>query len=158
MDNDQAMAVVSYCFWRIINTMDNISTNNTERYIKYAMIFLIIVLLVLGLFIARDYAYLRRAQLINAQKLQVSALTKNHYPLTVNDLPIISPWMTFHYINKIFNVPPDYLETSLSISDPSYPQMSLSGYAKQQHIDSALLVTQVESSLYEYLTAASSTN
>jgi hypothetical protein len=135
-------------------------TNSVKQYIKYAMIGLVIVLLVLGVFLARDYIALHRAQIISAQKLQLAAMLKNHGPLTASDVTIVRPWMTFAYINKLFNVPPDYLQTSLSISDPSYPRLSLYGYANKEHVNSAVFTNQVEGSLYNYLTAnaTSSTN
>ena len=40
--------------------------------------------------------------------------------------------MTFDYINTLFKVPPGYLKTDLSITDPSVSRLSLSGYAKNQ--------------------------
>jgi len=129
-----------------------------EHYIKYAMVFLVIVLLVLAVFITRDYLSLHRKQLVDAQRVQLSALLNNHHPLTASDVTLISPWMTFSYINKLFNIPPDYLQTTLTISNPSYPQLSLSGYAKHEHINVAVLMNQVEGALYNYLTAATSTN
>src|SRR4051812_12432281 len=40
---------------------------------------------------------------------------------TAQDVQLIQPWMTFDYIDVVFNVPPDYLKTKLSITDPHYP-------------------------------------
>lgn len=141
-----------------MNIMSDDGIKKVGRYLKYAMIALVVVLLVLAIFITRDYLSLHRKQLIDAQKLQLSALLNNHHPLTASDVTIVSPWMTFAYINRLFNIPPSYLETSLSISDSSYPQLSLSGYAKHERINVALLVNEVEGSLYNYFTAATSTN
>ena len=132
------------------------SGNNTRKirsYIKYAIIFLVILLLILGFFLVRNYASLRRAQIIIAREFQLSTLLKKHGPVTANDVTVIRPWMTFDYINKLFNIPPDYLKNALSISDPSYPQLSLYGYANYKHVNATIVVNEVESSTRDYLTA-----
>ena len=126
-----------------------------KSYIKYAIIFLAILLLVLCFFLVREYAALRRAQIISARELQLSALFKAHGPLPASDITVIRPWMTFDYINKLFNIPPDYLKNTLSIGDPSYPQLSLYGYANHQHVNVTIVVSDVESSTRAYVTATS---
>lgn len=131
------------------------NTHNVKSYIKYAIIFLVILLFVLGFFLVRDYMTLRRAQIIDARELQLSALFKAHGPLTASDVTVIRPWMTFDYINKLFNIPPGYLKNTLSISDSSYPQLSLYGYANHQHVNVTMVVSEVESSTRSYLTATS---
>jgi hypothetical protein len=133
----------------------NNNMHNIKSYIKYAIIFLAVLLLILGFFLVRNYVSLGRAQIINAREFQLSTLLKNHGPVTANDANVIRPWMTFDYINKLFNIPPDYLKNTLSISDPSYPQLSLYGYADHQHANVTMVVSEVESSAREYLTAAS---
>jgi hypothetical protein len=75
--------------------------------------------------------------------------------LSADDSTVIRPWMTFEYINKLFNIPPDYFKNALSISDPSYPQLSLYGYANHQHVNATIVVNEVESSTHDYLTATS---
>jgi hypothetical protein len=109
----------------------------------------------LGFFLVRNYISLRRAQIINAREFQLSTLLKNHGPVTANDATVIRPWMTFDYINTLFNIPPDYLKSSLSISDPSYPTLSLYGYANHQHATITTVVSEVENSTRDYLTATS---
>jgi hypothetical protein len=124
------------------------NTYTTKSYIKYAIIFLVVLLLVLCIFFVRDYISLRRAQIVSARELQLSALFKAHGPLTANDVTVIRPWMTFDYINKL-------LKNALSISDPSYPQLSLYGYANHQRANITIVVSDVESSTRDYLTATS---
>ena len=126
-----------------------------KSYIKYAIIFLAILLLVLCFFLVREYTALRRAQIISARELQLSALFKANGPLTASDVTIIRSWMTFDYINKLFNIPSDYLKNTLSISDSSYPQLSLYSYANYQHVNVTTVVSEVESSTRDYLMAAS---
>jgi len=111
---------------------------------------------VLSFFLIRDYASLRREQIISARELQLSNLLKNDGSLTTADVTLVGPWMTFSYINTLFKIPPDYLKTDLSITDPSYPQLSLYGYAKYQNKGIATVVDQVERSLSDYLTTSTS--
>jgi amino acid permease len=139
----------------ILNEMSGNNTRNIRNYIKYAIIFLVILLLILGFFLVRNYVSLRRTQIINAREFQLSTLLKNHGPVTANDITVIRSWMTFDYINKLFNIPPDYLKNTLSISDPSYPQLSLYGYANHQHLNITIVMSDVESSTRNYLTATS---
>jgi hypothetical protein len=139
---------------RILNGMSGNGTNTIGRYIKYAIIFLAVLLVVLSFFLIRDYVSLRREQIIGARELRLSNLLKDHGPLTAADVTVIRPWMTFSYINTLFKIPPDYLKTDLSVTDPSYPQLSLYGYAKYQHADITTVVNQVERSLSDHLTAA----
>ncbi len=49
-------------------------------------------------------------------------------PLPLSDAGLIRSWMTFDYINKLFNLSPTYLKTTFSISDSRYPNLSLSEY------------------------------
>ncbi len=49
----------------------------------------------------------------------------------------ISGWMTFKYINLIFNLPPEYLKNELKITDKRYPDVSIVSLAKRQKQDSA---------------------
>ena len=125
--------------------------DGARRYIKYAIIILVVALVLLGVFLVGEYRSLRKAQIISARELQLSAILKNHGPLTASDINIIRPWMTFDYINKLFNLPPDYLKTQLSISDVRYPQLSLSGYANYIHLNIATFTSEVTSTLRDYL-------
>lgn len=123
-----------------------------RQYVKYAIIILAVIFIFLGIFVVNTYRALRRAQIINARELQLSALLKNRGPLGANDIGVVRPWMTFDYINKLFNIPPEYLKTRLSISDGRYPQLSLFGYAKSVHLATAAFMSEVTSTLRDYLT------
>jgi hypothetical protein len=114
-----------------------------SNYLKYVIIALVIILVVLGIFFVREYYNARHAQILDDIHRGV--------PLTASDVDIVRPWMTFDYINKIFNIPPSYLKNDLLISDPYYPHTSLSSYATYSHTNATLLTTQVESALNDYL-------
>jgi hypothetical protein len=131
------------------------TTHTTEKimkYLKYAIVALVVVLVLLGALFIWNYLSLMHARLINARELELSAMVQNHGPLTANDVGLVRPWMTFDYINTLFKISPDYLRTGMSITDASYPRLSLSGYAKYQGTSTAAVLGDVESSLAAYLT------
>ncbi len=123
------------------------------RQVKYTLIILAIILAVLVVFFVLQYRALRRAQIMNAREFFIASFVKYHGPLTASDVGLIRSWMTFDYLDKIFNLPPDYLRTRLSIADPHYPQLSLGGYARSRSLDPTAFLNQVEIAVCEYLTA-----
>ena len=136
--------------------MTALTTAKIMRYIKYAMIALTAVLLLLTVLFVWNYAALMRARIISDREGELSAIVQHHGPLTASDVGLIRPWMTFDYINTLFKVPPDYLKTSLSITDASYPRLSLSGYAKYDVTSTDAMLTEVQQSLDTYLAATTS--
>jgi hypothetical protein len=125
--------------------------NKFEKYLKYLLIFLSVVFIVLFIFLTRAVIHLKRAEIINAREIQFSTFLKSHGPLTVSDVGVVAPWMTFGYINDLFAVPSTYLETALNISSSKYPQISLSGYARSNKINTATFVSEVQTALSNYL-------
>ncbi len=119
------------------------------------MVLLAILIIILAVVFVHESIVLHHEQLVSAHELALSSFLQHHRPLTAGDVTIIRPWMTFAYIDKLFNVSSTYLQSSLSIQDPHYPQLSLSGYANYEHESVATLTTEVEDSLSTYLTATS---
>jgi hypothetical protein len=124
--------------------------NHLARYIRYALIVLGGVLLLLFIFLIVQYRTLRYEQVLNAREVR-SAVLQHHAPLSASDADDIRSWMTFDYINKVFAMPPSYLENQLQIVDPRYPRLSLSSYAKSKNIASADFLIEVESAIREYV-------
>ena len=125
-----------------------------SRSIKYAMIVLGIVLVFLFAFLVRDYRDLRREQVISARKVFLAAFVKNHGHLAVGDATVIRPWMTFDYVNKLFGLPTAYLQDQLMVTNPHYPQVTLSGYANAEHVNVTAFVTSVEDAVRSYTATA----
>ena len=69
---------------------------------------------------------MRHANLISRRELSLSASVQKHGALNASEVGVIRPWMTFDYINRIFGLPKDYLKDQLQISDPHYPNSTLS--------------------------------
>lgn len=132
--------------------MATIPNHRTPRYLRYVLIALGVILAVLVVLAVINYRTLRHEQLINAREFLISSIVKNHGPLMASDATIIQAWMTFDYINKIFNLPADYLKTKLVIADPRYPQLSLGGYARGEHLATNTFVGSVQNAVREYFT------
>lgn len=120
---------------------------------RYILIALGVLLAALMLLAALNYRALRHEQLVNAREFVISSIVKNHGPLTVSDAAVIQPWMTFDYINKVFNLPAGYLKTKLAIADPRYPALSLGGYAHGERLVTSAFVGVVQSAVREYFAA-----
>jgi hypothetical protein len=131
--------------------MAKLGNNGFRTYIKYALIFLGIVLVILMFFLVREIVYIKRSEDINIRKIQFSSFLKSHGPMTVNDAGIIAPWMTFDYINRLFKLPPEFLKTSLVVTDSRYPQISISGYARSEGMNATVFIGEVQSDLRDYL-------
>jgi hypothetical protein len=125
------------------------------KYMKYVIVVLFILLAILLGFGIRDYLSLRRAQIISARELFLANSLKKHGPLPTSDTSAIRPWMTFDYVNRLFDLSPDYLKATLSVTDPSYPQLSISGYAKYDHENVNTLLTNVQEAVQGYSTSTS---
>ena len=130
----------------------------TVRYVRYAIIVLVVVLFILLFFFVQNYRSLRREQIVSAHEAWLTLVLKNHGPLPAADASTIRPWMTFDYIDRLFNVPPEYLKSQLGVTDPRYPKLSLSGYAKSGRLSLATVVGEVQGALHDYLTNGSSTS
>lgn len=122
------------------------------RYIKYAIIVLSVVIVVLFVFFIRQYVALRRADIISTRELRLSAIVKNHGPATANEVSFIRSWMTFDYINTLFNIPSDYLKTHFSITDTRYPKLSISEYAGDGHLNRSVITNEIMVAIRGYLT------
>jgi len=133
------------------------NTKTIKRYLRAAIIALIVVLFLLAVLFVWNYISLLRAKVISTRELEISAMLHSHGPLTASDVNVVRPWMTFDYVNRLFNVPSDYLKTKLSITDPSYPRLSISGYASYERSASSIILGQVEQALADYLTATATT-
>ncbi len=63
---------------------------------------------------------------------------------TVLRINQVQPWMTFDYINRIYNLPPDYLKQHLSIQDERYPNVQIKRYARKNKFDGDSFIETVQ--------------
>ncbi len=62
----------------------------------------------------------------------------------------IRPWMTFEYVNTVFNIPSSFLEQNLSINDTRYPKLVISNFAKDRKISEKEVISQIRNAVREY--------
>jgi hypothetical protein len=127
--------------------------NREERRIYYILIALGVVLIVLFVVFVAQYRALRRMQILNTHELHVSEILSHHAPLAPGDADTIRSWMTFNYVNKLFALPPNYLEMQLQINDAHYPQLTIAGYASAAHLDATTFLASVENAVRDYATS-----
>ncbi len=63
----------------------------------------------------------------------------------------IRGWMTFSYLNQQFNLPVNYLQTSLKITDKKYPNLAVYTLASEQKKDPIQVLLTVEQVVENYL-------
>ncbi len=125
--------------------------NQTNRHIKIVLILLVLILLVLVMTFIKEYEGVKKLETLGPHETFANIL--NHRgPFTVNDVPLIQGWMTFDYVNKIFGLSSNYLETTLGITDTSYPRETLFRYAERHHVNTAVFVDEVQNAVREFLT------
>ena len=90
--------------------------------------------------------------LINRQKF--SEIYKSHTVLGADSVGVISPWMTFDYINHVFNLPINYLENDLSIKDSRYPKLTIIRYARENKLDQNSVATEVQNAVKNYFASS----
>jgi len=78
-------------------------------------------------------------------------IERNHAALGANDVSIIASWMTFAYVNTLFHLPADHLQTILAITDKNYPKLSIAHAAGEIKQDPTLYTHAVQTVVENYL-------
>ena len=112
---------------------------------------IIIVILVALFIVAIGAHYIEYRSAPSGARASWAARLHMHQPLTVNDVGSIQTWMTFDYINHIFSLPPQYIQSSLSITDTRYPRMTLAQYAGDIGASQTTVLAHVEQVVQVYL-------
>jgi hypothetical protein len=82
-------------------------------------------------------------------------LRTRQFPASQLTPQTITVWMPFSYLNKVFNLPSDYLKNKLSISDPKYPNITIRKYSQTYQLNSVLFLEQVKKIIEEYQVTSS---
>jgi hypothetical protein len=112
---------------------------------------LLVFTVLLMVFLVKTYQLKNKPHLLS---LQESIRTHRRKPPTVNDLTYLSSWMTFDYINKLFNLPETYLEQSLQVNDPKYPFLTVEQYAKKTNINTVVVIENIQKYVRRYITSS----
>jgi hypothetical protein len=127
-----------------------VSATRAERWIRWILFGLALALAILLFFVVAQYRALRRQQFMSDREFRVSELLASHAPLPASEASAVRTWMTFDYINKVFALPPAYLQAQLQITDARYPRLTLASYASATKLDPTVVLNQVESAIRNY--------
>lgn len=132
--------------------------NKERRFIDWTIAGLGIILAVLLFFFVRQYQTLRHEAILSARESWLMNAIKNHPHLTVNDVSAIHTWMTFDYLDKLFNLPPEYLKARLSVSDTRYPKLTIGEFAEDTKQSASGTLMEVQNAVRLYITNLSPLN
>ncbi len=120
-------------------------------YVKVVLLILGVVLVFLLILFVREYQILQQKRLNHPLQSFLMNL-RNKGPLTIQDINYIEPWMTFDYINHLFNLPADYLKIQLTISDSRYPHITVNQYEQTSNLTSGEALSKIKNAVSAYLT------
>ena len=110
----------------------------------------IIIIVVLGVLLVQQYQNIRRLNYISMHRQSFFRSLHGSGPLTVANASSTQSWMTFDYINRIFNLPPAYMQTTLGITNSRYPRLTIVGYAKDSGLSETAALTKVQAVISAY--------
>lgn len=122
-----------------------------EQWIKLSILLFAITLIVLLVFFLKQYMILKKADIVNIHENEISSLIKNHSKVSAQDADFIRSWMTFDYVNKLFNIPNDYLKTNLYITSNHYPKLVISDYIEDKHLDKNIFLQSLINAVKGYI-------
>ena len=112
-----------------------------------------ILLIVFCALLARNIQMAKQSGIFAQQASISELLLKNKQAnwTSVSDIQYIDAWMTFAYVNFIFDIPESYLKDWLRIDDKNYPNLIIRRYAKSRKLDKAGLVNEIKKLVREYM-------
>ena len=124
-------------------------------YTEIAVAILVVALIVLSIFLVRQYRLAARQGIISAERIHFADLT-HHHSLGAADAGLIAPWMTFDYISVSYKVPLPYLMTALQIpsSTAGYSNITISHYAHSIATSSSAVTIEVQGAVESYLASS----
>ncbi len=77
----------------------------------------------------------------------ISRVSGSHRGVPIDTPNQIQGWMTFHYLEKVFHLPPGYLAATFGASNSN---MTIDGYAGQHHLNPADFLQTVKNTVSAY--------
>jgi len=120
-----------------------------KKYIRLSIIILLFAVLAAALvWLAVDIRTLRKTGV-----LRVTRPLRHRHQLSAK--PMLQPaqiegWMTFRYINFVFNLPANYLSGKLNITGTNYLNSTLDSYANARKLDRAAFLASAKKAVTEY--------
>jgi len=127
-------------------------SERSNRYAKIAIAILVAVLIILCVFLVRQYQTISHYKAITAERMHFAALTREH-SLGIKETELIESWMTFDYVSASFKVPVPYLRNALKIASSTldYPNITLAHYARTVATSSEAVVEDVRAAVRGFL-------
>ncbi len=124
----------------------------SNLYAKIAVAVLVVALIILSIFLVRQYRIAARQGIISAERIHFAGIVSKH-SLGAADVDLIAPWMTFDYVSVSFKVPSSYLMASLGIpsSTAGYPNITIGRYARSIATSSTAFTIEVQNAIKVYL-------
>jgi len=132
--------------------MNTTTHPKTQLALKAALAAVILVLIVLCVFLVRQYQHIQRLDYISQQRSLFISIHGSG-PLTAADASSTQEWMTFDYIDKAFTLPPQYLQTALAITDSRYPRMTITRYASVAGLSQPEALLKVQDAIRAFSTS-----
>ena len=130
--------------------------NFLRKLTRVESIVIVVIMLAIICFCILLVRNIQQAKLAGAfqEKMSISDLLlqkKRAKNTNITDVQYIGAWMTFQYVNFIFNLPEEYLRTSLQIRDTNYPNITLGKYLRKNKLIRGEFVTSVQKAVRAYL-------
>jgi len=133
----------------------NANKQDKKTVIGYILLAVLVALLAILIFLlARDFRIARSSVNFGQNRLNLIELLhrlKQTNSITDKDVDFIDSWMTFSYVDTVFNLPSDYLQNQLKISNSSYPDITLAKYSRNAGLDRAMFIARVKKAVKDYL-------
>lgn len=107
------------------------STSSSSIFFKCVLwVIAIMLCATIALFIHTLYDFFSSS---SAPPLSLITLKNLHssskFAATKPEISSIDSWMTFSYLERVFQLPPTYLSPALRFPDPRYPRLTIKKYA-----------------------------
>jgi hypothetical protein len=128
-----------------------------NKYVLWALIIILVILALLIYSFGNNFRRLYTNGVFGSPESTHRFHLLGRRPATASDVYLISPWMTFNYINKAFNLPPIYLQNALSITDSAYPNVTISKVAASERMLANTFTDTVKTAVSAYLAQPTTT-
>lgn len=129
--------------------------SNLKKIIIILLVFLGILLGIIGALLFQNIRIWSNQRLLQPTHYAHNLLRLRQFPSTSTTPETITSWMPFSYINKVFDLPPEYLKNALEITDPRYPVLTIRKYAQDNHLDNTQLLKTTKQAIKNYLPTSS---
>ena len=120
---------------------------------SFLTIAIIVLLILFSVFLIRNIQLAHRSGVFQNHMPISELLLKNKQmnQTSARDIEYIDTWMTFQYINFVFDIRENYLKDMLHIEDVHYPNLSIERYIRNQKLDKAIFIEEIKKQVLEYM-------